>query len=198
MAAKSTPQLKELGSGGGRSTTAHGPSSGMREMTNIVDSDTNVNGNQCYNREYDYESSQRRQDTSIHVDDFGVTDANENANDSGVDRRTRRVLFGIKAIIGFVLFVIVLACTVLSKVTLVSMTDELRNHMWALTHANGTNTKREDRGAAAVLYWRLLFVMILPSFVTFLRSFFFGVFGKTRKSFPWPKPKAILMVSACG
>ena len=125
---------------------------------------------------------------SIQIEDVDYA----SQNDSEADMGPRRVLLGIKAIIGFVLFVIVLVCTVLSKVTLVSMTGQLRSHMWAIANESGED--REDRGEAAVLYWQLLFVMMLPNFITFVRCFFFGVFGKTKKSFPWPKPGAVLWV----
>ncbi len=121
----------------------------------------------------------------------------ENGPDTGEDSETgtRRVLFGIKSFIGVLLFAIVLVSTVLSKVTLISMTGKLRNHMWNI-HANAPKSNSEgSRGEVAVLYWQLLFVMVLPHCVTFLRSFFVGVFGKTRKSFPWPTPRAAVLVS---
>lgn len=118
-------------------------------------------------------------------------------SDSG---SSRRVLLSVKAFIGVLLFVFVLVCLVLSKVTLVSMTDRLRNHTWKIAESHSADAGgdlRWQRSEAAVLYWQLLFVMVLPSCVTFLRAFFFGVFGKTRRTFPWPTFRAGVMVSAC-
>ena len=105
---------------------------------------------------------------------------------------TKRVLLCIQGIIGILLFAIVLVCSLLSKLSLLSITDRLRQ----LTIANGSNsTAKAARNEAAGLYWQLFFVMVLPNCVTFVRSFVFGVFGKTRKSYPWPSRWALLGVS---
>ncbi len=111
------------------------------------------------------------------------------------DLNSRRVLVTVKAFIGVLVFAIVLVCSVLSKVTLVSLTDRLRYHLWNISErASVDEATRKHRSDAAVLYWQLLFVMVLPSCVTFVRTFIFGVFGKTRNSFPWPTFRAAVMV----
>ena len=99
---------------------------------------------------------------------------------------SKRVLFGIKAAIGLVFLIVVLACTVLSKLTLVTLTDQLRI-------AEGDST--EDHATTRVtLYWYIQLILLIPSFITFVRCFIVGVIGKTTKSFPWPTGKAILYV----
>ena len=121
----------------------------------------------------------------------------ESGSDVEMSKGTRRVLYALKFFIGMLLFVLVLACSMFSKLTLVSITDQLRNvTAWNIT-ASGTRDPdeiRANRSRATRLYWQLFFIMVLPNVLTFARSFVFGVFGKTKKSFPWPMPSAILLV----
>ena len=95
------------------------------------------------------------------------------------------MLFGIKAAIGLVFLILVLACTVLSKLTLVTLTDQLRI-------AEGDSP--EDHATRVTFYWYIQLILLIPSFITFVRCFIVGVIGKTTKSFPWPTGKAILYV----
>ena len=119
----------------------------------------------------------------------------ESGSDVEMSKGTRRVLYALKFFIGMLLFVFVLACSMFSKLTLVSITDQLRNVTWNIT-ASGTRVPDEiaSRSRATRLYWQLFFIMVLPNVLTLARSFVFGVFGKTKKSFPWPMPSAILLV----
>ena len=120
----------------------------------------------------------------------------KNEADVEMSKGTRRVLYALKFFIGMLLFVFVLACSVFSKLALVSITDQLGSVTWNIT-ASGTPAPDEiaKRSHAARLYWQLFFIVILPNVLAFARSFVFGVFGKTKKSFPWPKPIIILLVS---
>ena len=93
---------------------------------------------------------------------------------------SKRVLVGIKAAIGLVFLIAVLASAVLSKLTLVTLTDQLR----------ATN----DDKTRITFYWYIQLILLIPSFITFVRCFVVGVIGKTTKSFPWPTGKAILYV----
>ena len=97
---------------------------------------------------------------------------------------SKRLLFGIKTAIGFVFLVVVLASSVLSKLTLVTLTDQLR-----IAHASSSPE------TLVTLYWYIQFILLIPSFITFIRCLVVGVIGKTTKSFPWPTGKAILYVS---
>ena len=119
----------------------------------------------------------------------------ESGSEVEMSKGTRRVLYALKFFIGMLLFVFVLACSMFSKLTLVSITDQLRNVTWNIT-ASGTLVPDEiaNRSRATRLYWQLFFIMVLPNVLTFARSFVFGVFGKTTKSFPWPMPSGILLV----
>lgn len=118
----------------------------------------------------------------------------ENAADVKISKGTRRVLYALKFIMGVLLFGLVLTCSMFSKLTLVSITDRLRTATWNIS----TEPKAQietDTDTAASLYWQLFFIMFLPNAIAFGRSFVFGVFGKTKKSFPWPKPIAVVLVS---
>ena len=110
---------------------------------------------------------------------YSVSSAKQNMNSMGTIK-SKRLRYGIKAAIGFIFLVMVLGSSVLSKLTLVSLTDKLRA-------ATGNE--------AVTLYWYLQFILLIPTFITFLRCLVFGVIGKTTKSFPWPKTKAIIFVS---
>ena len=136
---------------------------------------------------------QKEQNTSGSSPYTELTD--ESGSDVEMSKGTRRVLYALKFFIGMLLFVLVLACSMFSKLTLVSITDQLRNVTWSIT-ASGTRDPDEiaNRSRATRLYWQLFFIMVLPNVLTFARSFVFGVFGKTKKSFPWPMPSAILLV----
>lgn len=116
--------------------------------------------------------------------------------DVEMSKGTRRVLYALKFFIGILLFVFVLACSIFSKLTLISITDQLRNITWNIT-VSGTPAPDEiaNRSHAARLYWQLFLIVVLPNVFAFVRSFVFGVFGKTKKSFPWPVPSSILLVS---
>ena len=116
--------------------------------------------------------------------------------DGRVSKRTRRFLVGIQGIIGVLLFAIVLVCSVLSKLSLLSITDHLRQLTWDITPRNESGPGLiRHRSKAAGLYWQLFLIMVLPNCITFVRSLVFGVFGKRKESFPWPSRWALVGVS---
>jgi hypothetical protein len=92
----------------------------------------------------------------------------------------------VRTAIGLLLFGVVLSSVVFSKLTLIRLTDELRN----LTSDYMTN---ENNASITRVYWQLLFVMVLPHCLTFVRSAVVGVIGKTRNSYPWPSRRALYM-----
>ena len=109
--------------------------------------------------------------------------------------KSKRLLFTIKAGIGFVILVLVLGSSVLSKLTLVSLTDRLRSVTYFPANASKKDITAEGRSTAVTLYWYLQLVLLIPNFITFLRCLAFGVLGKTTKTFPWPKGTAVFYVS---
>ena len=109
---------------------------------------------------------------------------------------SKRLIFAIKAVIGIVFMILVLGCSVLSKLTLVSLTDKLRSVTYYPNSTKRDNAASdEDKTTAVTLYWYLQFVLLIPNFITLVRCLAFGVIGKTTKTFPWPKGRYILLVS---
>ena len=111
-------------------------------------------------------------------------------------------LLMLKIGFGFILFAVVLVSSVLSKLTLVSLTDSLRYHTWMYQNKSidpmeedETKWVSEHRDATISLYWHLLLILLVPNCVAFLRCLFFGALGKTRQSYPWPRVRATLLVS---
>ena len=96
-------------------------------------------------------------------------------------RERRWGLVCCRVFVALFLFSAVLVCSVVSKVTLVEL-------------ASGLNLS--DQSEKAGLYWMLLFVLITPHCVTFLRCLVYGVCGKKNSTHPWPRwPKAFIWVS---
>ena len=108
--------------------------------------------------------------------------------------KTKKVLLCIKGFIGVVFLVIVLVSSVLSKLTLVSLADRLRNVTY-YPNASKKDTTEHERTTAVTLYWYLQFVLLIPNFITLVRCLAFGVIGKTTRTYPWPKARAIFWVS---
>ena len=109
-----------------------------------------------------------------------------------------RVFFVIKVLFGIIFFLLVLVCTVFSKLTLVSLTDKLRELSFCNnTTVNPTYTEKSENSLPMLvsLYWQLLLVMVIPTFIVFMRSLVFGVLGKTTQTYPWPKMKSAILVS---
>ncbi len=127
----------------------------------------------------------------------------ELTNTSNESQVNIHVLFGLKMVIGAIFFVIVLCSSVLSKLTLVSLTDTLRND----SHIIPDNINSDDldldpqkaynsnfKKNAVTVYWQLLIILLFPNCFTFLRCLCFGFLGKTTKSYPWPRGRAVLLV----
>ncbi len=115
----------------------------------------------------------------------------ENQNES---MEPARAFFAIKVMFGLLFYILVLVCTVFSKLTLVNLTDKLRNITFC-QEGKDCSLEAAKYPTAVSLYWQLLLVMIVPTFIEFMRSFMFGVVGKTTRTYPWPRMKSVLVVS---
>ena len=121
------------------------------------------------------------------------------SDNTGISKNQQRLLLVVKVIFGFILFTIVLVCTVFSKLTLVNLTSQLRMFTRCNDTLPSTCPKQIDeagtRDEAVTIYWQLFFIIIIPTLLTFLRTLVFGVLGKTTKTFPWPKLSSGIAVS---
>ena len=99
-----------------------------------------------------------------------------------------------KVVVGMLLFSIVITCTVLSKLSLISLTSQLNDTIGEIRQIelNNSETATAMHNRAAGLFWQLLFIILIPQFVTFFRALFFGVCGKQSRTFPWPTRRAIV------
>ena len=82
----------------------------------------------------------------------------------------------------------VLAGAVLSKVSLVSITGR----MYSLTTLQEGYTYTLPQ---SVIFIQLTILLIIPDVASFTRCILAGVIGKTTESYPWPSPKALIVVS---
>jgi hypothetical protein len=117
--------------------------------------------------------------------------------------RNTGILLGLKLGIGGVLFILVFISNILSKMTLVYLTESLRYHTWVYQNKTISEEERENwksqHGDDTVsLYWQLLLILLVPNCLTFLRCLFFGVLGKTRVTYPWPTSLALCLVCWMG
>ena len=140
-------------------------------------------------------------------DEASDSDSNSHSGSMYQNRKMRRrsnpqdessgsitgILLCLKIGIGLIFFIVVLFSSVLSKLTLVSLTDALRHRTWYYQSKTPVTKGTDD--AIVSLYWQLLLILLVPNCLTFLRCLFFGVLGKTKASYPWPTGKAMLLVS---
>ncbi len=106
------------------------------------------------------------------------------------------------ALMGLLLFCLMLFFTIFSKISLVNLTNQLR----LLTRINDSNAtedydyfeqlSNENRDQAVTVYWCILLVLMVPNLVTFLRSFIIGVICKqSSENHPWPNVRPLIIVS---
>lgn len=105
------------------------------------------------------------------------------------------VLMGLKVLSEIFLTCLVLLCTVFSKLSLVGLTDNVRE-ISRLVPQNGSGLDPSTVSRAVSLYWQLLLILLIPNCITFMRCMFFGLIGKSSQSFPLPNQVAFIGVRA--
>ena len=106
------------------------------------------------------------------------------------------LLLGCKILISTMFFMVVLISSVLNKLTLVRLTDSLRNGSEVFTTSSDPPKWSEANASQMIeVYWQIVLVLLVPNVLTFLRSLFFGTLGKAAKNYPWPLGRAIALVS---
>lgn len=104
---------------------------------------------------------------------------------------TDRVSFTLRVLKWIALIFIafsVLAGTVLSKVSLISITGRMFNLGRSLDIFPEEHTR-------SVLFIQLTLLFIIPELVSFIRCLMWGVFSKTTRNFPWPTRSALVQVN---
>lgn len=106
----------------------------------------------------------------------------------------------IRVAVKLLLFLLVLSALVAGKVSLVTILGHLRSMTnYSLNAESSTSNDVADTEgdikAAMGLYWQLLLILVIPNMITWVRALFNGVIGKSASQ-PWPKYKAIFMVSS--
>ena len=92
----------------------------------------------------------------------------------------------IKKIALFFIGLCVLAGTVVSKVSLVSITGRMFD---LISYHDGHTLPR------SALFIQLTLLLVIPELVSFIRCLVWGVIGKTTESFPWPSKRGFILVS---
>ena len=92
---------------------------------------------------------------------------------------------------------LVLATLVASKVSITTMLARLHTMASFGGFSNRTISSDDQHRTtmtAIRLYWQLLIILAVPNLITWVRSLFNGIIGKSATQ-PWPKKKAIIGVS---
>jgi chitin synthase len=87
-------------------------------------------------------------------------------------------------IAGSVLFLEVLGCLVLSKLSFVALAQEFNDTV--------PLPLEESKVDKAAKFWRLLIPLMIPSLFSLLRCIWRGLISRTRRNYPWPYRKAII------
>ena len=112
--------------------------------------------------------------------------------------KSRQTIHFLVVAMKMLMFLLVLATLVASKVSITTMLAHLRSmtNLVARGAAAVTDTTIETAfiKTAAGLYWQLLFILMVPNIITWGRALLNGVIGKS-SSQPWPTIGAIIGVS---
>jgi magnesium-transporting ATPase (P-type) len=90
-------------------------------------------------------------------------------------------------IVRILLFLAVLSCLVLSKLSFVALAQNFND--------TPSTSLEESRVNKAANFWRLLIILMIPGLFSLLRCLWCGLISRTRRNYPWPSKRAILAVS---
>jgi len=80
--------------------------------------------------------------------------------------------------------------TVMNKVSLVSITGRM---FYISKHIQKV---KDDTISRSILFIQLVFLLIIPEVISFIRCLCWGVIGKSTKKYPWPTRNEMFLVSA--
>ena len=113
----------------------------------------------------------------------------EAENDSLRSKGSGTFLWVVRHIVRLFLFLEVLSCLVLSKLSFVALAQRFN----ATISTSQDLEEFEVRKAAN--FWRLLIPLMIPSLFSLVRCIWCGLISRTRRNYPWPSMGAILAVS---
>ena len=131
-------------------------------------------------------------------DESGMKDPTA-SKEKKIFSKSRQTVHLLVVIVKTLMFFLVFITLVASKVSIATMLAHLRSmtNVSSKIHADEAmpvaDTKAQHK-TAAVLYWQLLFILMIPNIITWCRALFNGVIGKS-SSQPRPTSRAILGVS---
>lgn len=126
---------------------------------------------------------------SISMSSVATSIANTGMEKKKLNTDAVRVL---KAGFIFILFVSILICATLSKITFIAVASKLYDTV--VNASNYTGTTRNDPTYQSVTFTQIVMILIAPQVVTIVRMFFAGIVGKSEKNYPWPSIKATIGV----
>ncbi len=97
-------------------------------------------------------------------------------------------------------FLLMLTCTVFSKISLLNLTNQLRLLTWVNCNGNSTDNEcldqvdMQDEAEAIAVFWYIVIILMTPNLHTFIKSFL-GVLWKSSQQNPWPSVVSGFVVS---
>ena len=114
---------------------------------------------------------------------------------SGKNAQAARLLLVLKYSTEIFLSFVVLLCSIISKLSLVGLTDQLGDIAAVVRNSTDKSVSANMASRAASLYWQLLLILLAPNCVTAFRCLVFGFIGKSYTTFPFPNFRATIVVS---
>lgn len=110
--------------------------------------------------------------------------------------KSRQTVHCLVVTVKILMLLLVLVTLVVSKVSIATILAHLRNlsSEFLADKAVPSTVVKAQHKTAAGLYWQLLFILMVPNIITWVRALINGVIGKS-SSQPWPTLWAILGVS---
>ena len=119
---------------------------------------------------------------------------NENINCDEIFSESKQNVRYFVLFVKLLVFLLVLATLVASKISIATMIGHLHSMTPFGNHPAINTTDDRDMKTAIRLYWQLLLILAIPNLITWVRSLFNGVIGKSASQ-PRPKFWSIVGVS---
>ena len=119
---------------------------------------------------------------------------NENVNCDEIFSESKQHVRYFVLFVKLLVFLLVLTTLVASKISITTMIGHLHSMTPFGNHPAINTTDERDMKTAIRLYWQLLLILAIPNLITWVRSLFNGIIGKSASQ-PRPKFWSIVGVS---